>query len=376
VGRGLLATAATVGGLLSVALLWAMLPSAGGPAPLAVQSTRLDIVPASRSIAPAPSNTRATISAPATSVRSSSIDSTVLASTTTQTPQVTQVPAQTSVIVVTTVVTSPQGVPAAVALSGADYAITTASAATAQTTMSVALLDGPTVTVEVILVDQATGLAVVDLPDGVSVEPRAMSSGRDGESVSILGATPADAVLTMSSGAMVIELDAAVTVAEAAPVINGAGQLVGLCTWNAGSASVVPLDAAESLRLAAEKTQPEPWLGIKLGGDPMSPLTVAEALADGPAASAGLQAGDTITAIDGTAVTIAAQLKDAVAALDPGATVLIEVRRSDGTMAPALTVTDAADAAWRGAPTATLSLPLQRSPPQARQVRSPGDASG
>jgi S1-C subfamily serine protease len=309
-----------------------MLPSAGAPAPQAVQSTQLDTAGSPRATVSASSVLRGTIGSPNTNDRATSIDTTVVRSTTSLAPQVTQRPAQSSVDTIVTSDVEPAGVPAAVAFGGAGYAITTASAATSQTTMAVALLDGPTVTVEVVLVDAATGLAIVDLPDEVTVEPRATSAGYDGELVSILGATPADAVLTMSSGSlMMIDVDPAVAVTEAAPVVNSSGQLIGLCTWNAGAASVVSLDAADSLRLAAEAMQPGPWLGIKLSGDPTAPLVVADVVAGGPAATAGIAAGDTITAVGGAPITLAGQLKDALATFSPGDTMIIDVRRGDGT---------------------------------------------
>jgi S1-C subfamily serine protease len=320
-----------VGGLLSVALLWAMLPSAGAPAPQAVQSTQLDTAGSPQPTVSASSVLRGTISAPVVTDRSTSIDTTAK-STTSLAPQVTQRPAQSSVDTVVTSVPEPGGVPAAVAFGGADFAITTASAATSQTTIAVALLDGPTVTVEVVLVDAVTGLAVVDLPDDIAVEPRTTSAGHDGELVSILGSTPVGAVLTMSSSSlMMVDVDTSITVTEAAPIVNSAGQLIGLCTWNAGAATVVSLDAADSLRLAAEAMQPDPWLGIKLSGDPTTPLVVADVVPEGPAATAGIAAGDTIVAAGGTPITLAGQLKEALAAFSPGDTMIIDVRRADGT---------------------------------------------
>jgi S1-C subfamily serine protease len=80
------------------------------------------------------------------------------------------------------------------------------------------------------------------------------------------------------------------------------------------------------------------WLGIR-GGDVTAALAqerdlgtnegvlVAEAVQGGPAARAGLQAEDVITALDGKAVTTLGELQDALSQHQPGDTVTLSIVR-------------------------------------------------
>lgn len=60
-------------------------------------------------------------------------------------------------------------------------------------------------------------------------------------------------------------------------------------------------------------------------------LTVVSAVADGPAAAAGVTTGSVITAVNGTTVTTQAQLADVLDALDPGQTVTVAWTDTTGT---------------------------------------------
>ncbi|GAA4361201.1 S1C family serine protease [Angustibacter luteus] len=71
------------------------------------------------------------------------------------------------------------------------------------------------------------------------------------------------------------------------------------------------------------------YLGIGLGTDDSS-ATVAGVLDGTPAAGAGLQAGDVITAIDGTSVGSSAELRSALATHQPGDQVRVTWTTSDG----------------------------------------------
>jgi len=63
-----------------------------------------------------------------------------------------------------------------------------------------------------------------------------------------------------------------------------------------------------------------PFLGVQLSG---SSATIAGVLDGSPAAGLGLAAGDTITGVDGTSVGTADQLREVVAAHEPGGTVSV-----------------------------------------------------
>ncbi len=71
------------------------------------------------------------------------------------------------------------------------------------------------------------------------------------------------------------------------------------------------------------------FLGIALASG--TAPTVASVEADGAAAEAGVTAGDTITAVDGTSVTTITQLRALVATLEPGEVVTLRWKDADGT---------------------------------------------
>ena len=59
-------------------------------------------------------------------------------------------------------------------------------------------------------------------------------------------------------------------------------------------------------------------------------LLVTEVGAGGPAAKAGIRAGELITAVDGAATPDPATLADVLAGLDPGQAVTVTIARHDG----------------------------------------------
>lgn len=78
-----------------------------------------------------------------------------------------------------------------------------------------------------------------------------------------------------------------------------------------------------------EPTQP-PFLGIGLNPDETG-VVISEVLPDSPAAEAGLEVGDIVTAIDGTDVT-AENIREALAEYAVGDTVQLDVQRGDETL--------------------------------------------
>jgi putative serine protease PepD len=72
------------------------------------------------------------------------------------------------------------------------------------------------------------------------------------------------------------------------------------------------------------------WLGVEVAATTSGGLLVTKVRAGGPAAKAGVRAGELITAVDGTATPDAASLADVLAGLDPGQSVTVTVARPDG----------------------------------------------
>jgi putative serine protease PepD len=72
-------------------------------------------------------------------------------------------------------------------------------------------------------------------------------------------------------------------------------------------------------------------LGVQLGTTTSGGLLVAQVQPGGPAAKAGIAAGELLAAVDGTATPDQATLADVLAGPQPGQTVTVAVIRPDGT---------------------------------------------
>jgi putative serine protease PepD len=65
------------------------------------------------------------------------------------------------------------------------------------------------------------------------------------------------------------------------------------------------------------------WLGVEVAATTSGGLLVTRAQAGGPAAKAGIRAGELITAVDGTATPDPGTLADVLAGLQPGQSVAV-----------------------------------------------------
>jgi putative serine protease PepD len=72
------------------------------------------------------------------------------------------------------------------------------------------------------------------------------------------------------------------------------------------------------------------WLGVEVAATTSGGLLVTKVEPGGPAARAGIRAGELITAVDGTATADPAALADVLAGLDPGQAVTVAVARPNG----------------------------------------------
>jgi S1-C subfamily serine protease len=122
-------------------------------------------------------------------------------------------------------------------------------------------------------------------------------------------------------------------VAEGAPVVNQRGELVALCTHDAdGVPHLVVLESLDEIRqaMAAAQGAAPVWLGVVINDDPSKDLSVASVDPAGPAAAAGLEAGDVIVAADGRTMADCDALIAYLANLQPGDVVRLTVRGADG----------------------------------------------
>jgi putative serine protease PepD len=129
-------------------------------------------------------------------------------------------------------------------------------------------------------------------------------------------------------------------------LVNLQGQVIGIPTLAAtdpelgGSAApgigfAIPSNtvrdiAAQLISQGKVANSHRAWLGVEVAATTSDGLLVAKVQADGPAAKAGIRAGDLITAVDGTATPDPATLADVLAGLDPGQAVTVTIARHDG----------------------------------------------
>ncbi|WP_141015069.1 S1C family serine protease [Nocardioides sambongensis] len=114
------------------------------------------------------------------------------------------------------------------------------------------------------------------------------------------------------------------------PLVDADGEVVGVTTATTTGGQTrsyaVPIDDAlavvETIESGVETSStrigPNAYLGVSITGAENGGVSVAEATEGGPAAAAGITAGDTITAFDGVAVSEPGELSGAVADHEPG----------------------------------------------------------
>ncbi|MFW5642229.1 MAG: Do family serine endopeptidase [Roseicyclus sp.] len=142
------------------------------------------------------------------------------------------------------------------------------------------------------------------------------------------------------------------------PLVNAAGEVVGVNTaifspsgGNVGIGFAIPANLVKDIvaDLRADGAVTRGWLGVSL-----QPLDDDLALAlgvaadagalvgsvepDSPAAAAGVEPGDVIVAVDGTAIAGPRELASAIAAIDPGSETNLEVQRGGTTTSLAVEI--------------------------------------
>jgi len=135
------------------------------------------------------------------------------------------------------------------------------------------------------------------------------------------------------------------------PLIDASGKVIGVnvqivaddsggSSQNAGVGFAVPSNTVKQVvaDLVAGKTVQHAYLGVSVGANPSGTgAVVATVRAGSPAAAAGVKSGDVVVAVNGKPVTSANELTSAIAALRPGDTAKLQVRRGGSTVT--LTVT-------------------------------------
>ena len=145
------------------------------------------------------------------------------------------------------------------------WAVTTWDAVEGETGwMKARLPSGAEVEIEVIGTDRATGLVVVTLP---------VSADADGYQLAAQPPRPSDTVLVRAAQPKVVPLIdlAYLDVEEATPVLDSAGELVGLCTESYHGTTLMPVDTMP------DDTTGDPGVGSTTAVETSAPETTTDA---------------------------------------------------------------------------------------------------
>ena len=237
--------------------------------------------------------------------------------------------------------------------------------------MKVIFSDGTTRTATVVGQDNATDVAVLKIDSsGLTLHPLTLGRSASlhvGDAVAAIG-SPFGYQESLSTGvvsgldrtiqapngftvAHAIQTDAALNPGNSGgPILDSAGHVIGIADQIATNGSsdqgsgvgfAVPSDliAAELGRLEAGKTVHHAYLGVATSESTSTTGAVVASVSSGsPAAGAGIQTGDIVTAIDGEAITGSNDLVSAVAAHSPGDALRLMIRRGSSTRTISVTL--------------------------------------
>jgi putative serine protease PepD len=228
--------------------------------------------------------------------------------------------------------------------------------------VSVRLFDGRTLSAQVVGVDASTDLAVLrvaNLPSNVT--PLKLGSSDDlevGDGVVAIG-SPFGLEETVTSGivsalnreiqspnnfpiAGAIQTDAAINHGNSGgPLLDLTGRVVGVNSQiesdsggNDGVGFAIPSSTVKSIaaRLIADGKVAHAFLGVSISdGTATAGARVESLSSSSPAARAGIEAADVITALDGKSIDSASALRRAIDSHAPGDKVKVTVRRAGTT---------------------------------------------
>ncbi|NQX29324.1 trypsin-like peptidase domain-containing protein [Microbacteriaceae bacterium VKM Ac-2854] len=237
---------------------------------------------------------------------------------------------------------------------------------------------GETYTATVVGTDATNDVAVLQLQDASGLTPVSFDTSgvTAGDAITAVGNAEGTGDLVAASGTVtatdqsittqaegsaasesltgLIQLDADIVSGDSGgPLFNASGQVVGINTAaSSGSADItgfaIPiataLDIVAQIEAGADTATIEigypAFLGIGLSSA-TGAATIAGVYENTPAAEAGLAAGDTITSVNGTAITTGSALSELLGSMEPGEQVTLTWTTAAGTTASA-TVTLAA----------------------------------
>ncbi len=253
--------------------------------------------------------------------------------------------------------------------------LTSAHAVSGASQLRVGFPDGDAYDAEIAGVDAAHGLAVLRIPGvaGLDALPLASTApavgdqaiavsrpARGGLSVGVgtVSAVGLTVTTDSTSGAALqdaISIDASAEPdADGAPVLNSVGDLIGVVvaitqatpppgltalSWSAASALIATASGAATTpqgTFGVNVTYLDPAIAAAAGLTPGA--LIDSVTSGGPAATAGLQTGDIVTAVNGVAIDAAQPLEPASLGLSPGDTAEMSVVRAGASQTVAVVV--------------------------------------
>jgi putative serine protease PepD len=248
-------------------------------------------------------------------------------------------------------------------VDGEGHIVTAAHVVDGASKITIRFNDGTSAVATLQGMDDATDVAVLKVdPAGLKLHPLELGSSgalKVGDELAAIG-SPFGYASSLSTGivsgldrtieapngftvAHAIQTDAALNPGNSGgPILDADGRVVGVADQiatggteqSAGVGFAVPIDlvAGEIDQLAAGKRVAHAYLGVSTGDTAgTAGAAVGEVVQGGPAASAGLRAGDVVTAVDGTPIDGSADLVAAIAAKKPGDRITLTVARGSGT---------------------------------------------
>jgi S1-C subfamily serine protease len=256
-------------------------------------------------------------------------------------------------------------------VDGQGHIVTAAHVVDGASAIKVTFADGTTRTATLSGKDDATDVAVLKVnPSGLTLHPLKLGSSsalKVGDSVAAIG-TPFGYAESFSTGivsgldrtidapngftvAHAVQTDAAINPGNSGgPILNASGSVIGIADQiatdgsskqSSGVGFAVPIDliASELHGLEAGNAVKHAYLGVATSSTATTvgaPLSSVQS--GGPAAAAGLRAGDVVTSIAGKPVTGSGDVVAIIAAHQPGDQVAVTYRRGGSTHTATVTL--------------------------------------
>ncbi len=277
IGRGLLFTTGAIGGLLALAVLWTTLPTGAGSSVAAVSTQAARTVRVAQTAVsslaaldtPSTDTVRSAVVRPAAGAApASSTISTAPGPADTLTPSEPASPSESTstdgpgTAPPTTLhlsgVTSPGRSAVAVLIGSTQVVLTTAGAIDPDDTVTLTDGDGATRHATVMLIYR--GVAVLETDGDIGTPALALGTPiHAGDTVTVVGSSAVSLALGLrDDGGMKVDEWGDADAPEGAPVINGHGQLVGLCRRGRSGPELVTVDARALRNMIAAATGTNP----------------------------------------------------------------------------------------------------------------------